>query len=175
VVAFLLNGASVRLPVNSLARLAPIFGLLNIVAAAVFAAQPAMRDRVASLGFEAELANWDADPHPDGFALFVQPVDCWGAPAPADGVVYVELTGAVRRSFHAAPHGRGAVCQTLGRWTKTLATSLPTDNGYLIKLPLPAGPLSPEQIASRGRMHVRLVVPGQGVFEAAREGVILVP
>jgi hypothetical protein len=124
---------------------------------------------------EAELANWDADAAPDGLALFVQPIDCWGRPVAAHGYVQVELVALVRRDFADAPHGRGAVKETLARWTKTLATALPTPHGYLIKLPFRAGPFSPDRLASPGRLRVRLVVPGQGVFEAERDDVMLLP
>jgi hypothetical protein len=132
-------------------------------------------DKVASVTFEANLANWDADWAPDGLGLVVQPLNAWGAPVDCLGVVHVELVAPVRRTFASAPHGRGAVYQTLGRWTKNLAVSLPTDNGYLVALPFSSGPPLPEQLAGRGRVCVRLVIPGQGVFEFARDGVDLLP
>jgi hypothetical protein len=131
--------------------------------------------RVAFVACEAVLANWDADPQPDGLAVLVQPFNSWGAPVLADGTVYVELVADVRRNFAAASRGRGAVPQTLGRWTKSLAASPSTSRGYLLKLPFPAGQFSPAEITSRGRLRLRLVVPGQGVFETEGKGIVLLP
>jgi hypothetical protein len=160
----------------SILRLGPFLGVLTI-SAPLGAADPYLAPwyRVTSFTFEANLANWDADAAPDGLGLYVQPVNAWGAPVDCASVVHVELVAPVRRPFAAAPHSRGAVCETLARWTKNLAASLPTDNGYLVKLPFPSGPPLPKHLAGRGCLYVRLVVPGQGVFEFAREGVVLLP
>jgi hypothetical protein len=131
--------------------------------------------RVASVAFDAWLANWDADAAPDGLAVLIQPLDFWGGLLPTDGVVHVELVGLSRRDFISAPHSGGVVQQTLDRWTQSLAAGLPTGDGLLLKLPFHGSPPSPESVASRGRVQVRLVAPGHGVFEEVLDGVPIRP
>jgi hypothetical protein len=87
----------------------------------------------------------------------------------------VTLVGRVRRDFSAVPHGRGIVQETLGRWTVTLGSTLPTSDGHLVKLPFPHGALPPEEVYSRGRVQLRLAAPGHGVFESEQEATQIVP
>ncbi len=131
--------------------------------------------RVTSLAFAAHLSNFDADAEPDGLVVVVRPFDAWGRILPIDGVVEVELHGAVRRTFQSAPQSGGVVHDLLGRWTKPLHAAVATPDGYLVKLPFPHRRLEPAAVASRGRVHVRLVVPGHGVFEDVRDGVAIQP
>jgi hypothetical protein len=131
--------------------------------------------RVSTVAFDAILANWDADAPPDGLAVYVRPLDAWGGLVAVHGIVHVELTGRVRRDFSAVPHGRGMIEESLGRWTVNLASALPTTDGYLIKLPFAWGALPPEEVYSRGRVHLRLAAPGNGVFEAVTEAVQILP
>jgi hypothetical protein len=131
--------------------------------------------RVASVTFDAVLANWDADAAPDGLAVTVRPLDDWGRPVLVDGVVEVELQAAVRRDFNAAPHHRGTAIETLDRWSESLATAPLTADGYLFRLPFRADHASNDWVAARGRVFVKLVAPGHGVFEDARDAVPIRP
>ena len=127
--------------------------------------------RVTSISFDALLANWDADAEPDGLLVTVRPWDAWGRPLPVDGVVEIQLQGAVRRDFHAAPHSRGVVVETLDRWNERLSAAQPAPDGYLFRLPFQSHHPSADSVDARGRVLVRLIAPGHGVFEDAREAV----
>jgi catechol 2,3-dioxygenase-like lactoylglutathione lyase family enzyme len=139
------------------------------------APHPGPPPRVASVAFDAHLANFDADAEADGLIVVIRPLDSWGRLVAAEGTVEVELIGAVRRTFHSAPRSGGAVHQTLGRWTKSLHAAVPAPDGYLFKLPFPGRDGGGRLAASRGRVRVRLVVPGCGVFEDEREGTPIAP
>ncbi len=131
--------------------------------------------RISAVTFDVWLANWDADADPDGLVILVRPLDAWGQLVPVAGVVHVELQAAVRRDFDAAPRSRGIVRETVGRWTRSLANAPLGSDGFFVKAPFTADAASHTVAAYRGRVEVRLVVPGHGVFEHAVEGVTLRP
>jgi len=117
--------------------------------------------QVRSLAAEARLANWDGDVEADGLVVEIRPLDGQGATVPVRGMLEVNLmaerVGVVKR---AQPFAR------LGRWTQQVR---PADFGaYGAVYRLPFGSIHPEfdlRWSPYGAAHVRLSVPGQGVFE----------
>lgn len=117
--------------------------------------------RVQSLAIDAYLANWDADVEPDGLILDVLPLDSEGALVPVHATVEVDLlaerTGVVKL---AEPFAR------IGRWTRRVD---PADFGvWGARYRLAFQAVNPDfdrRWATHGALHVRLSVPGAGVFE----------
>jgi hypothetical protein len=118
---------------------------------------------VRSLAIDVRVANWDADVEVDGLLLDVYPRDAEGRTVPVAATLQVELTGErtgiVRRP---RPFVR------LGRWTKLIRPDMVSSNGARFRLPfLASHPQWETDLASFGLVHVRLNVPGHGVFEAS--------
>jgi hypothetical protein len=117
--------------------------------------------RVRTLEVEASLAKWGPNVDVDGLVVEVYPLDEQGAIVPVQGTVEAELIG----------QGRGPVTAgglaTLGHWVECI---WPEDFGYRgARCRLPFQAVQPEfdpRWAAKGMVHVRLNVPGEGVFEA---------
>jgi hypothetical protein len=131
----------------------------------------------ASLDITASLANWDADPEPDGLEVRLQTRDAAGRVTPAEGTVEATLVGVtgVRR---ASPSGRARAIDdrfpVLGRWTVTIRPEDFDNTGATIRLPFQAvDPNLAEEFRSLGAVHVRLAVPGVGVLAATDDAVLL--
>lgn len=116
---------------------------------------------VRSLAVEAQLANWDADVEPDGLILDVLPLDLEGHPVAVSGSIAVELL-AERVGVVQLPNP----FERIGYWTRRVS---PDDFGvYGARYRLPFQAVNPDferRFASHGAVHVRLSVPGAGVFE----------
>ena len=122
------------------------------------AATPA---RVRALEVEARLGKWGPDVDADGLVVEISPLDAQGELVPVQGTVEVELTG------QGASQTAGGEFATLGHWVRCV---WPEDFGYRgARCRLPFQAVQPEfdlRWASKGMVHVRLSVPGEGVFEA---------
>lgn len=132
--------------------------------------------RVVSVNFDAHLANWDADIEADGLIIHVRPIDAAGRVVPVRGTVYADLHGPRQISFSDGPHLRGHRIDKLGSWTKQIVPAQVHADGAWFKLPFQAA--QPEFDTALGRLglvHVRLVVPGEGVFESSIDGVRIRP
>lgn len=135
-------------------------------------------ERVVQITFDAYLANWDADVEADGLVVELAPRADDGAFVPVAGTVEVELFGLQRRVFSDAPLSGGDTVELIERWTRRVEPEEAGPSGILLKLPF--GAIHPELQADwlawwYGLVHVRLTVPGQGVFDASRDGVRLRP
>lgn len=129
---------------------------------------------VASVRLDAHLANWDADVEADGLAVQIVPVDQHGQVVPVRGALQVELFGVRAVAFQDAPHKRGRSYERLGYWTQQLVPQYIQSDGGWFKLPFQA--LHPEydpRVGYLGLVHVKLVVPGAGVFEDSLDGIRL--
>jgi hypothetical protein len=117
--------------------------------------------RVRALALEAWLANWDADVEADGLVVEAYPLDEFGQAIAVSGSLELELYGARRLTAT-----RGEPLPLVSRWTAMLRADdvLPSQ-----RVKLPFQDLDPEYdvaLSSLGEVHGRLVVPGEGVFEA---------
>ena len=131
----------------------------------------ALAKPVASIDFEANIANWDGDVNMDGIALRLFPVDSSGRLTNVRGTLEAELVAERRVAFDEARSGRGHQPRRLARWTVALKPGDVTEDGVLVKLPFQAAhPEFDTTWAAHGLMHVRLIVPGQGVFEHSFDG-----
>jgi hypothetical protein len=134
------------------------------------------RRRVASVDFDAHIANWDRDVEFDGIALRLFPLDTDGQLTPARGTLYVELIASRRQDFNDVPWARGQVPSRLGEWSVAMDADEVTENGIVVKLPFQTNhPEFDTTWAAHGLVHVRLVVPGHGVFEHSFDGVRVRP
>jgi hypothetical protein len=139
-------------------------------------AEPELPGTVASVTFDARLANWDGDVETDGLMLDVLPLSEDGYLLPARGTVEVELFAPQHRVFHHAPLSGGDTLERVERWTVAVAVEDFTANGARLKLPF--GAVHPEfdwDWTPVGLAHVRLVVPGDGVFEDSLDGLRIRP
>jgi hypothetical protein len=117
--------------------------------------------RVQSIWADARAANWDGDPLLDGLVLRVVPLDCYGAPAVAEGTVEVELWDEHPR------HPR-----QLGRWVNVVGVGIE----QTCLLPFQGDdPQLNKEIGRLGTLRVSYAVPGQGVFECEVRDVTLRP
>ncbi|MEQ8789171.1 MAG: hypothetical protein RIC55_22855 [Pirellulaceae bacterium] len=127
--------------------------------------------RVAAVDFDVYAANWDADVETDGLVLEVFPTDGEGRVVPARGTLHVELLGRPRRERNSPSHP-GQPLRTLGKWTRSVTLG----DGKSFQLPFQA--VQPEfqpGVGAIGLVHVRLAVPGHGVFNASYDGVRIRP
>ncbi len=134
--------------------------------------------RVAMLSFDAAIVNWDSDVETDGVLINIVPLDIYGSLAPVNGTVEVELFAPQRRILEQAPQSGGDTLELVERWTRAIT---PADFGPSgARLRLPFGAITPElqpnwTASYYGLVHVRLAVPGQGVFDDSRDGVRIKP
>ena len=122
--------------------------------------------RVEFVRIDAFLANWDADVEDDGLVIHIYPQDGNGDIVPINATLDVELIAARHVDFNAVPHGRGQRFDRISRWTKLVDQDQLGLSGVQFKLPFQA--LHPEfdnDINTHGLVHVRLSIPGHGVFE----------
>jgi hypothetical protein len=129
---------------------------------------------VTTISFDARIANWDADVETDGLVVDLFPLDGEGYLAPVSGAVEIELFGPQRRVFHHAPLSGGDTLERIERWTRQIDPSQFTANA--VRLRLPFGAVHPEIDTDwvawhYGLVHVRLVAPGHGTFDASRDGI----
>ncbi len=125
---------------------------------------PAFPPRLQVVQTDAYVANWDADVEIDGIVLWLTTLDEHGHPVPVHGTVTVELRGDRRSRTKPPLPQRRYADERLGYWRKTLPAAAGGETVFL----LPFQALHPEfelNLAARGLLHVKLVVPGQGVFE----------
>lgn len=127
--------------------------------------------RVRSVAIEARVANWDGDVEADGLVLDIFPLDGAGFVLPVRGTIQVELIGE-----EAGPTRSRQPYAVLGRWTEQVC---PVDfHAYGARYKLPFRQVHPEfdlRWASKGLVHVRLSVPGEGVFETSQSMVRVRP
>ena len=134
---------------------------------------------VATISFDAFIANWDGDVETDGLVVDLLPLDDYGQLIPASGVVEVELFASQRRiRLNDAPLSGGDTFELLDRWSQAVIPEQVGPNG--VRLRLPFGRIHPELNSdwlaySYGLVHVRFVVPGSGVFDDSRDGVRIRP
>jgi hypothetical protein len=118
--------------------------------------------RVRTLEVEAGLGKWGPNVDADGLVVEVSPLDEQGEILPVQGTVEVELIG------QGASQSAGGAFATLGHWVQCV---WPEDFGYRgARCRLPFQAVQPEfdfRWAAKAVVHVRLSVPGEGVFEAS--------
>jgi hypothetical protein len=133
--------------------------------------------RVTAIDFDAKIANWDGDVEFDGVALRLFPVDQHGRLSKVRGTLEAELVVDRKQDFNHAPTRRGHQPRQLGRWTVALKEGDITEDGILVKLPFQSAhhPEFDTKWAPYGLMHVKLVVPGHGVFEHSFDGLRIRP
>jgi hypothetical protein len=132
--------------------------------------------RVTSVTFDARLANWDWDVETDGLIVEIYPISADGYLAPARGTVEIELFAPQKRVFQHAPLSGGDTLERVERWTRSLDAADFGASGARLKLPF--GAVQPEfdlDWIGVGLVHVRLVVPGDGVFEDSLDGLRIRP
>ncbi len=131
---------------------------------------------IAALDIDAWLDNWDADLETDGLTLTLYPRDARGLPAGFRGHVEVDLNVFERNSFSAIPHGRGKAISKIGRWSFPVEARAGDHRGVEVRCPFQAKhPEFTYDLNPHGLMHLRLSVPGVGVFERSLDGVRIRP
>ncbi len=107
------------------------------------------------------MGKWGPGVDADGLVVEVSPLDEQGEIVPVQGTVEAELIG------QGAGVNAGGGFATLGHWVESV---WPGDFGYRgARCRLPFQAVQPEfdlRWAAKGMVHVRLSVPGEGVFEA---------
>lgn len=146
--------------------------------ATVSRAEQDSSERVVQLSLDAYVANWDGDVEVDGLVVELAPRAADGTIVPVSGTLEVELWGLQRRVFSQSPHSGGDTLERVERWTRAVRPEEVGVSGFRCTLPFGAihPELRPDWLAWwYGLVHVRLCVPGQGIFDASRDGVRLRP
>lgn len=127
---------------------------------------------IRSVDFDAQIANWDGDVEPDGLLIHLFPLDGNGDTTRVNGTLWVELIAPRRYKYDQVPQGRGQIIGSIGRWSRTIRDTDLTTRGVIVKLPFQAThPSFDDDIGTYGVVHLRLMVPGHGVFEGSHDGV----
>jgi hypothetical protein len=140
-------------------------------AGVVSAAYYAREVRVTHIAIDAQMAGWDAAVEADGLLVDVTPIADDGATLPVSGTVEIELIGPAL-----PPLSRGNSFPVLARWTRQLRADDPAAAGGTYRLRLPFQAYHPEYEFNPSRhalVHVRLLAPGHGTFEASADAVTL--
>lgn len=142
-------------------------------------------NRVASLRIHATVANWDADAEVDGIEVLVQPVDHWGNVVPIRGQIDFQLLGQRSPWDRTAPTRNGRKSpprfDTLEDWSRTVSSSpmrstQVTPDGVVFRLDFRNfHPDRDLEVSIESVLHARLGVPGQGLFEASSDAILLRP
>ncbi len=115
------------------------------------------------LRIDAGIANWDSDVEVDGLWLQLEPLSEWGTLVPVDATLSVDLIG-----LPTGPVNRPERPIRLGRWSRQVNAADFGPCGALYRLAFQAiHPAFEPAIAPDALAHVRLSVPGRGVFEAS--------
>jgi hypothetical protein len=126
---------------------------------------------VRSLSVDAYLGNWDSDVDSDGLVVNFAALDDFGDAVPVNGTLEVELIGERQ-----PPYSRGNAFPVLGRWTQAVNASDGVSPSGYSRVRLPFQAFHPDYWNSLpwfALAHVRLIVPGQGTFEASVDAVRL--
>ena len=161
-------------PRGSLLLAAPLWAVLVCVAGA---ADPPVTTtgatRVTSLQIEACLAQWDADPQPDGLRVWVFPLDAGGKIVPVHGQLDLTLVGTTQPIA-------GAAWQKTPRFPELERKSQLVRHSDFLAGPavyqVPFSRAQPDydlQLAWPGLLHARLRVPSVGAFDASAAGLEL--
>ncbi|MCC9609367.1 hypothetical protein LOC68_05570 [Blastopirellula sp. JC732] len=119
--------------------------------------------RLASLQVYATLENWDYDIIADGLRLTIDARDQYGRTFDLQGQYDAELYAFKRYDFYTVPSQRGVVSTRIGRWGGTIDSQAGANP---IRLTYQGqNPELDDSFAPEGLLKVRIVVPGQGVFE----------
>lgn len=129
--------------------------------------------KVRSIEVRARLANWDADPEPDGLLVAVAPLDSRGNFVPVAGNINLELYGE-RHQQGGHIHDDREPFALLDQSSKTLRTSDAGDDSYVIRFTFRRfHPDRDLEIDHIGLLRARLSIPGQGVFENSDDWTVL--
>ena len=132
--------------------------------------------KVASVDFDAVIGNWDRDVEVDGIVINIIPVSTMQELVPVNGTLTVSLTALVSRSFQEVPRGRGQVPTQIARWSKVIKASEFEPSGVNVRLPFQrTNPEFDTDSHTYGLVNVKLVVPGQGVFESSLDAMRIRP
>lgn len=131
---------------------------------------------IRSLAADAFAANWDSDVESDGLVVQLYPLDRERNTVPVQGTLEVELFAPQVRGSNDAPYARGLSNTLIGRWSRSVSPEDFTAHGATFELPFQA--VHPEfdlRVVPYGMVHVRLSVPGQGVFDTTQDLVRIRP
>lgn len=131
--------------------------------------------RIVSLAVRARLANWDADPQPDGLLIEVSPLDAAGNFVPVAGNIDLTLYGERHQQGGKAHDDRAPffILEKTTRLLRVADASKKTSqeigsDAYYLRLPFRNfDPNRDFSIGEFGILQARLSVPGQGVFKAS--------
>ena len=99
---------------------------------------------------------------------------CSGFVVPVSGTAEVELFAARQRKYHEAPQSGGWMTELAQRWSEVVTPEDIGPSGIVLRLPFAAvHPEFTSGVDYFGLVHVRLTVPGSGVFEQSLDGVRL--
>lgn len=127
---------------------------------------PGRLSRVASIRADAWAANWDADVEQDGIVVQVLAFDSQGYSVPVSGRLEVVLVGPRARRINESARNPSVRFGRLGQWSRRVEPQDMSDAGMTYRLPYQVThPEFDTRLGSHALVHVRLAVPGSGMFE----------
>jgi len=135
---------------------------------------PVRRRRIVAVEVLAEAANFDQDVEIDGLRVSVRAVDQYGETVAVDGRADFTLLGE-RRDWRGGRHElRRPQFIELQRWSQQIRSGSTTLDGVHANLEFRNfHPNRELDVAEIALLHVRLNVPGQGVFSASDDRLVL--
>ncbi len=132
--------------------------------------------RIADAQLSVSLMATGAEPDPDTLLLTIVLLDEQRNAVQATAGITIDLYAPVIHDFVAVPRGNGAVWEKVASWRATLQRQPPAALGRTLVLPLSALRIERRQLAGPfGYIRIRIVVPGQRVFERRLDWVPLKP
>lgn len=144
---------------------------------AAFVSPAISHQRVRSLQFMTQPANWDNDAEIDGLLIQIRPIDQSGQLVPVNGTLDLKLTGLSRTLGGQVQHGLSPVeFPVLETWSRKIHLTDFTNAGAVYRLEFqhyrPERDVSVDPI---GLTNARLIVPGVGTFAASEDLTLLRP
>lgn len=138
-------------------------------------AQSVRAARVRSIDARVASANWDEGVERDGLVLRVWPRNEFGEVVEVSGTLDVTLIGDLGHTPTSGKHDDSI--QRIAHWVEPIGPSAYGWDGADVRLPFQnfhperaRAPWHPDhQIAPYGEVHVRMTVPGHGVFRASTD------
>lgn len=128
-----------------------------------------MQARPVSIVAAARLAQWDSDVPIDGIEVVVTPLDDQGNPIDVSGTVSLEFVVPKAVDREQAPRQHGVRFTTVARSSHLVSSSDYGGDGVVLRLRFRGGSQFDRSYYSHGIVHVRMTIPGHGVFRTSVE------
>lgn len=121
-------------------------------------------------------ANWDSDFEIDGLVVELSHLNADGERVAANVSLEATLIAQRRVDFSSRPQGQGVAFERIGQWSQVVRAEEFAGGRAFVRLPFQA--VRPERdvtISTHGLVHLRIGIPGLGVWDRSFDGIRLRP